>query len=180
VLEGLETEAREARKGLWTDPQPVPALTVERLSLRCDQDVQVLAGRQRQCVGFCAGGPLGRCWGADAFWSVFVERKISDFMAASFLGLPPHGQPALRSRHRERDEWMIESGQASAGHRSIRHSAGRFDQAKPTPGGAGHGLLPDGRRREPAIRLMAAFRSSGRTAARSPGPSRNMLDSRCA
>jgi endonuclease YncB( thermonuclease family) len=24
VLEGLEKEAREARKGLWTDPMPVP------------------------------------------------------------------------------------------------------------------------------------------------------------
>ena len=72
TLEGLETEAREARKGLWVDPQPVPALTVERISLRCDQDVQVLAGRQRQCVGFCADGPLGCCWGADAFWSGFV------------------------------------------------------------------------------------------------------------
>jgi len=26
VLEGLETEAREARKGLWADPQPMPPL----------------------------------------------------------------------------------------------------------------------------------------------------------
>ncbi|MDE3040011.1 MAG: thermonuclease family protein [Nitrospirota bacterium] len=24
VVEGLETEAREGRKGLWDDPQPVP------------------------------------------------------------------------------------------------------------------------------------------------------------
>jgi endonuclease YncB( thermonuclease family) len=24
VLEGLEKDAREARKGLWTDPHPVP------------------------------------------------------------------------------------------------------------------------------------------------------------
>ena len=24
VLEGLETEVREAKKGLWADPQPVP------------------------------------------------------------------------------------------------------------------------------------------------------------
>ena len=24
MLEGLEKEAREARKGLWTDPQPMP------------------------------------------------------------------------------------------------------------------------------------------------------------
>jgi endonuclease YncB( thermonuclease family) len=24
VLEGLETEARETRKGLWADPKPVP------------------------------------------------------------------------------------------------------------------------------------------------------------
>lgn len=26
VLEGLETKVREARKGLWIDPQPVPLL----------------------------------------------------------------------------------------------------------------------------------------------------------
>jgi micrococcal nuclease len=24
MLEGIEKEAREARKGLWADPQPVP------------------------------------------------------------------------------------------------------------------------------------------------------------
>jgi endonuclease YncB( thermonuclease family) len=24
VLEGLETEAREAKKGLWVDPAPIP------------------------------------------------------------------------------------------------------------------------------------------------------------
>jgi endonuclease YncB( thermonuclease family) len=24
VLEGLETDGREGRKGLWADPQPVP------------------------------------------------------------------------------------------------------------------------------------------------------------
>jgi len=27
VLEGLETEAREGRKGLWADPEPVLLLT---------------------------------------------------------------------------------------------------------------------------------------------------------
>jgi len=31
VLEGLETEAREARKGLWADPQPVPPWEFRKL-----------------------------------------------------------------------------------------------------------------------------------------------------
>jgi endonuclease YncB( thermonuclease family) len=32
VLEGLEKEAREGRKGLWADPQPVPPWEWRRLS----------------------------------------------------------------------------------------------------------------------------------------------------
>jgi endonuclease YncB( thermonuclease family) len=32
VLEGLEKEAREARKGLWADPQPVPPWEWRKLS----------------------------------------------------------------------------------------------------------------------------------------------------
>jgi len=32
VLEGLETEAREARKGLWTDPHPVPPWGLQKHS----------------------------------------------------------------------------------------------------------------------------------------------------
>jgi hypothetical protein len=31
---------------------PVPSLTVELIGPLCDQDVQVIAGRQRQCVRF--------------------------------------------------------------------------------------------------------------------------------
>jgi len=32
VLEGLEKEAREAKKGLWADPRPVPLWEWRRLS----------------------------------------------------------------------------------------------------------------------------------------------------
>jgi micrococcal nuclease len=34
VLEGLENEAREARKGLWADPQPVPPWEWRKRKLR--------------------------------------------------------------------------------------------------------------------------------------------------
>ena len=32
MLEGLEKEAREARKGLWADPQPVPPWEWRKMS----------------------------------------------------------------------------------------------------------------------------------------------------
>jgi hypothetical protein len=34
VLEGIENNAREARKGLWDDPPPVGSGNVERKSVR--------------------------------------------------------------------------------------------------------------------------------------------------
>ncbi len=35
VLEGLEKEAREAKKGLWADPQPVPKWEGRKRKERC-------------------------------------------------------------------------------------------------------------------------------------------------
>jgi hypothetical protein len=36
VLEGLEKDVREARKGLWADPQPVPDVG------RAEEEVKIL------------------------------------------------------------------------------------------------------------------------------------------
>jgi hypothetical protein len=37
VLEGLEQEAREGRRGLWTDPQPVPPWEWRQGRVACHQ-----------------------------------------------------------------------------------------------------------------------------------------------
>ena len=46
---------------------PVPSLTVELMGPLCDQDVQVIAGRQRQCVRLLDRKPVGLLLGSLCF-----------------------------------------------------------------------------------------------------------------
>ena len=51
VLEGLEAEAREAKRGLWADPQPVPSWVIakrnERRHATCQTCVTAPSRRRR-------------------------------------------------------------------------------------------------------------------------------------
>ena len=54
VLEGLEAEAREARRGLWADPQPVPPWEWRKASQRYSVDASALLPRFSIWRDFCA------------------------------------------------------------------------------------------------------------------------------